>query len=396
MAGTRKLPAVFVRGGTSRAVLFREDVLAEYDDTAREAIILAALGSPDPYGRQVDGLGGGISSLSKAAIIGVRDGEVTFRFGQVEVQQPRVEFSGTCGNISSAVGPFALTEGLIPVPAGVEAVVPVVSTNVNQRFLARVPLAEGQVQEEGDYEIDGVPGTGARIGLEFLRPGGSRGLGVFPTGRVAEEFRLSDGARIRVSVVDVLNPAVFVRADDVGWRGTELPAAIDADAALLARLEEIRRLAAACFGLDGERSQTIPKVCFVAPPDEYTSTRGRSLGAAETSLLARAISMGQTHRTLPLTMAVCLAAAAAIEGTVAADCFAEVPPAAGAVRIGHPAGTIDISAKTARAGGTWDVESATAYRTARRIMEGSVLVPESVLTGRVWYRPASTPAGAGV
>lgn len=401
MSARIRVPAVFVRGGTSRAILFREDALAEYDDRQREAIILAAMGSPDPYGRQVDGLGGGISSLSKAAIIGVRDGEVTYKFGQVDVGQPIVEFAGTCGNISSAVGPFALTEGLVPCPRGGEAVVPVVSTNIEQRFLAHVPVRGGEVAEEGDYEIDGVPGTGAPIGLEFLEPGGSRGRGVLPTGQVVDEVRLSDGAIVRVSVVDVMNPAVFAWAADLGMRGTETPLAIDADTALTARLEEIRRFAATAFGLAGATARGIPKVAVVAPPAEYTTSRGRTLGAGETSLIVRALSMGLTHRTVPLTMAVCLAGAARIEGTVVQEAFRQVAGLPGGsgegapVRIGHPAGVIDISAKVSRGAAGWVVESATAYRTARRILEGQVLVPESALRGRAWYRAAEKPALAG-
>ena len=413
MAGTIRIPAVFVRGGTSRAILFREDALAGFDDRQREAILLCALGSPDPYGRQVDGLGGGISSLSKAAIIGVRDGDVTFRFAQVDVLQPKAEFSGTCGNISSAVGPFALTEVLVPVPPGSVAVVPVISTNVGQRFLAHVPLRAGEVEEEGDYEIDGVPGTGAPIALEFLEPGGSRGLGVLPTGRPVESFRLSDGTSARISIVDVMNPAVFVLAEDVGRRAVEMPQAIDADPGLLARLEEIRCYAAAQFGLDGERSLAIPKVCLVGRPAAYQTSRGRQLSESDTSVLARAISMGQTHRTIPLTMAVCLAAAASIEGTVVHACKRTTddgpqttddgrPTADGSpspahsalstqhsehpVRIGHLAGVIDISARVARRGAEWWVESATAYRTSRRIMEGQVLVPDAVLRGQAWFQ----------
>ena len=415
MAGVTRIPAVFVRGGTSRAVLFREDALADFDDRQREAILLCALGSPDPYGRQVDGLGGGISSLSKAAIIGVRDGEVTFRFAQVDVLAPKAEFAGTCGNISSAVGPFALTEGLVPASPGPVAVVPVISTNVGQRFLAHVLLRDGEVEEEGDYEIDGVPGTGAPIALEFLEPGGSRGRGVLPTGLPGERLRLRDGTSARISIVDVMNPAVFVLAEDLGRRGVETPQAIDADADLLGRLEEIRRYAATQFGLDGERSLAIPKVCLVAPPTGYLTSRGRHLAESDTSLLARAISMGQTHRTIPLTMAVCLAAAASIEGTVVHACARRdegsrqwavgsrgtetLPLSADSrraqsgapVRIGHPAGVIDIAARVARRGTEWWVESATAYRTSRRIMEGQVLVPNTALRGRAWFEAGGGP-----
>ena len=220
------VPAAFYRGGTSRAVLFREADLAAYDDDAQRAIILAALGSPDPYGREIDGLGGGISSLSKVCIVGLAGpdsgADVTFRFGQVDVEQPVVEFLGTCGNMSAAIGPFAVDEGLVE---AVEPITPVrvLSVNTGQLYLCHVPVRDGRAEVEGDYTIDGVPAPGARIALEFLEPGGSLGKGLLPTGKVRETITLADGRSFEVSLVDAANPLVFVRAADLGSDATETP-----------------------------------------------------------------------------------------------------------------------------------------------------------------------------
>src|SRR5438067_780167 len=221
-----RVPAAYYRGGTSRAVIFREDDLAGYTDAERDAIILAAIGSPDPYGRELDGLGGGISSLSKAAIIGNAPAgsgaDVTFKFAQVDVEQPRVDFVGNCGNISSAIGPFAIDEGWIEAREPITPVT-VLSVNTDQRYIAHVPVTNGRAESEGDYELTGVSGTAAKIALEFLDPGGSMGRGLLPTGRESELIELSDGRRIEVSMVDAANPYIFVRAADIGAVGTELP-----------------------------------------------------------------------------------------------------------------------------------------------------------------------------
>src|SRR5918911_3781507 len=230
-----RVRASYYRGGTSRAVIFKEEDLAPYSEAERDAIILAAIGSPDPYGRELDGLGAGISSLSKAAIIGRAPAgsgaDVTFKFAQVNITEPRVDFVGNCGNISSAVGPFAIDEGLVPAHDGITEV-RVLSVNTNQRYIAHVPTSGGQADPEGDYELDGVAGRHAKIALEFLEPGGSQGRGLLPTGRPREAFELADGRRIEVSVVDAANPYVFARAADLGAIGTELPTVVDADPAL--------------------------------------------------------------------------------------------------------------------------------------------------------------------
>jgi 2-methylaconitate cis-trans-isomerase PrpF len=393
--------ASFWRGGTSRAVLFNEADLAAYDDRALDAVILAALGSPDPLGRQIDGLGGGISSLSKAAIIGrAPDGsgaDITFRFAQVDVQAPCVEFSGNCGNIAAAVGPFAVEEGLVQA-RDPETRVTVLSVNTGQRFVAHVPVREGHFDPDGDFAIPGVQGTGARIGLEYLEPGGSIGRGPLPTSALREQVRLADGREVNVSIVDVANPMVYVRAADLGATGTEAPAAIDADGRLVSELEALRDEAAVRIGLARtvqearEHSRAIPKVAMVGPPVRYLASDGAMVEAEDVDLVVRMLSMGRTHRTLAMTAAICTAAAAAMTGTVVHD--VTWPGALGLrqVRLGHAAGTLPIEVDVwRRDDGNWHVSSATTYRTSRRIMAGSVFVPESYLRGEAWFQSGGLP-----
>ena len=268
-----KVPAVFMRGGTSRALCFREDDLADYDGPTRERIILAALGSPDMHGRQVDGLGGGISSLSKVAIIGKSertDSDVTFTFGQVDVRSPTIDWSSTCGNISAAVGPFAVDEGLVPALEPLTRV-RVLATNTGKRYIAQVPVCDGQAEVEGAYTIDGVPAPGACIRLEYLEPGGSLGGELLPTGRPRQELGLADGRRVSVSVVDAAIPTIFVRAEEVGADVRRLAPELDGDRSLQARLEDIRCRGAVLLGLAASpedahtKSPAAPKIALVAP-----------------------------------------------------------------------------------------------------------------------------------
>ena len=415
----RPVPASFWRGGTSRAVLFLESDLAGFDPDQVEAVILAALGSPDPGGRQVDGLGGGASSLSKAAIVGPAPpgsaADVAFRFAQVEVASPRVDFTGNCGNISAAIGPFALEAGLV-VDDGDPADVVVLSLNTGQRYRARAPTRSGRYQPAGDFRIPGVPGSGSRIAIEYLDPAGSVGQGPLPTGMAQEEIDIGDGA-VTASIVDVGNPVVFVSAAAVGADAAASPEEIDADSALCHRLECLRREAAVRIGLAGSAEEaadrpTIPKVAMIGPPPP---------GADVT---VRLISMGRAHRTIAITGAMATAAAAALPDTVvsetaavgagdgAADVVAEaagvgagaagdgVAATAGAVgdepgpvqtvRIGHPAGVLEIGVEVrCSPDGRWQVPRVTVDRTAREIMRGSVLVPESYLAGRAWFTDPS-------
>ncbi|MFN8633717.1 MAG: PrpF domain-containing protein [Chloroflexota bacterium] len=398
------VPASFYRGGTSRAVLFREADLAAYDDAAQRAIILAAVGSPDQYGREIDGLGGGISSLSKVCIVGVAGpdtgADVTFRFGQVDVEHPLVEFMGTCGNMSSAIGPFAVDEGLVEAVEPVTTV-RVLSVNTGQIYVCHVPVKDGRAETEGDYSIDGVPGPAARIALEFLEPGGSLGKGLLPTGKVRETIALADGRSFEVSLVDAANPLVFVRAADLGSDATERPDEVDANKPLHATLEEIRDHAAVLLGFAPdaatahEKAKAQPKVMMVAPPKGYRTTGGVDLPADRIDLTVRMISMSKCHRTLAGTAGICTSVAAAVEGTVVHEVARAGSGTSGEVRIGHGAGVIDIGVKAEQRPEGWHAISVSTFRTARRIMDGRIYVPSKYLEGTAWFQlPAREPAAA--
>lgn len=386
-----KIPAVFMRGGTSRAVLFREDVLTPYDQATRERIILAALGSPDPDGRQIDGLGGGISSLSKAAIIGRSpdpDSDVTFTFAQVDVRRPFIDWSGTCGNMSAAVGPFAIDEGLVPAVEPVTSV-RVLATNTGKRYVAHVPVRDGVAEVEGDFRIAGVPAPGARVVLEYLDPGGSLGGKLLPTGVPRQSIGLTDGRCITVSLVDAALPMVYVRADDLGADVRRLAPELDSDRELQETLEEIRCHAAVLFGLAENATQAhetvkaVPKIAMVAAPMPYQSSSGVTIPAEQIDLVARAISVGNTHRTFPGTSAMCTAVAAAVEDTVVYEVCGGASREF--LRLGHPAGIMEIGAKVSRHHGEWVVASVTTLRTARRIMEGAILVPQGYMDGKPFW-----------
>jgi 2-methylaconitate cis-trans-isomerase PrpF len=397
------VPAAFYRGGTSRAVLFREADLAAYDDEAQRAIILAALGSPDPYGREIDGLGGGISSLSKVCIVGVAGpgsgADVTFRFGQVDVEEALVEFMGTCGNMSAAIGPFAVDEGLVEACEPITTV-RVLSVNTGQHYFCHVPVRDGRAEVEGDYTIDGVPAPGARIALEFLEPGGSLGHGLLPTDQVRETIALSDGRTVDVSIVDAANPLVYVRAADLGSDATERPDEVDANKPLHSALEEIRDHAAVRLGFSPdvqtahEKAKAQPKVMMVAPPAGYRTTGGIDLPADRIDLTVRMLSMSKCHRTLAGTAGICASVAAAIEGTVVHEVARPGAGASGEVRIGHGAGVIDIGVNAERRPEGWHVASVSTFRTARRIMDGKIYVPTRYLDGTAWYRALAEAAPA--
>ena len=384
----QRIRAVFMRGGTSRALFFHAQDLPA-PGPARDHILLAALGSPDPYGRQLDGLGGGISSLSKACIIGPSpraSAEVDYTFAQVDVKAPVVDYKGNCGNCSSAVGPFAIDERLVklehPGFTG-ETVVRIHNTNTRKLVVAHVPVKDGEAAVEGDFELAGVPGRGARIALDFLDPGGAGTGRLLPTGTPRETL---DG--LEASLVDATNPVVFVRAKDVGLAGTETPQAIDADRALAARLEAIRVEAARRMGIPG--SAAVPKIALVAPPAPFAALDGVRYGPDGVDVVARVISMGNCHRAFALTAAMCLAVAARIQGTVVSECASGAGsrlsqathgpsrsggPRSNDVRLGHPSGVLPIDATVGvRDGAPW-AERVTVYRTARRLMEGHVRIP---------------------
>ena len=390
----RPVPASFWRGGTSRAVLFAAQDLAGFDAVQVDAVILAALGSPDPDGRQVDGLGGGSSSLSKAAIVGPAPAgstaDVAFRFAQVDVTEPLVDFAGNCGNISAAIGPFAVENGLVASGGGSTDVV-VLSVNTGQLCRARVPTRSGRYEPSGDFAIQGVPGTGSRIALTYIDPGGSTGRGSLPTGVPCEQIGTGDGRSVTASIVDVANPAVFVRADEMGAPATAPAEMLDSDRDLQARLEHVRCEAAVRMGLaasldEAARQPTIPKVAMVGPAASYRASSGQAVTADSIDLAVRLISMRRTHRTVALTGAMALAAAAALPGTVVADVVSGGAQPDRTVRIGHPAGVMEIGVTAERGSdGSWRIPAMRVDRTAREIMRGSVLVPEAHLAGRAWF-----------
>jgi 2-methylaconitate cis-trans-isomerase PrpF len=372
----RRIRAVYMRGGTSRCLVFHEEDLPR-GQAARDRILTAALGSPDPYGRQLDGMGGGISSLSKACIIGPSthsDAQVNYTFAQVDVRTPVVDYQGNCGNCSSAVGPFAIDEKLVEY-TGINTVVRIHNTNTKKIIVAHVPVKDGEAAVEGDFELPGVPGRGARIALDFLDPGGAVTRQLLPTSRPRD---ILDG--LEASLVDATNPVVFVRARDLGLTGVETPQAIDGDRALCARLEAIRLEAARRMEIPGSAAQ--PKIAMVAPPAAFSALDGRSYGQDDVDLLARVMSMGNCHRAFALTAAMCLAVAARIPETVVAEAAKPALSEDGLseerggsdLRLGHPSGVTPIAASvTTRDGQPW-AEHVTVYRTARRLMEGFVRV----------------------
>jgi 2-methylaconitate cis-trans-isomerase PrpF len=380
-----KIPAIFMRGGTSRAIFFRQADLPS-DPVLRDRIILATMGSPDSYGRQLDGMGGGISSLSKVAIVGPPtrpDADVNYTFGQVSVTDALVDYTGNCGNISSAVGPYAIDEALTTAPQNGEAIVRIHNTNTRKIIVARVPVQAGQAAVEGDFALQGVSGTGARIALEFLDPGGAVTGKLLPTGEAQEALGVPGMDDVTVSIVDATNPMVFVRAVDLGLQGTEPPEVIDRNTSLTARLEQIRATAAVRIGLARDveeasrKSQAVPKIALVAPPLAYRDLSGAEVPATSTDICARVMSMGKAHRAFALTAAMCLAVAARIPGTVVQEVVA---PAAAAdpsadIRLGHASGVLPIAAAV-REG---RAEKVVVYRTARRLMEGFIRVPVRVL-----------------
>jgi 2-methylaconitate isomerase len=378
----RRIRAVFVRGGTSRALIFHGRDL-DRDRDRWDAVFLAALGSPDPNGRQLDGLGGGISSLSKVAVVGPPtrpDADVDYTFGQVDVTRPAVDYRGNCGNISSAIGPFAIDEALVAAREPL-TVVRVHNTNTGKMIHAHVPVEAGEAAVRGGFALDGVPGTGARIALDFVDPGGAVTGRLLPTGHVQDALDVAGLGTITASLVDATNPMVFVRAKDLGLEGIERPEDLDARSGLPSHLEAIRGAAAVRMGLArtpeeaGRATPAVPKIAVLAPPAGYRTPAGATVEPHAVDLVARIVSMGKVHRAFALTGAMCLAVAARIPGTVAHEAAATAG-ASGDVRIGHPSGVLPVAAAVRLgSGGTLVAQTVTVYRTARRLMEGFVLVP---------------------
>ena len=374
------LPAVFMRGGTSKGLFFhRRDLPAERSEW--DALFLAALGSPDPHGRQLDGMGGGISSLSKVVVVSpsTRPGvDVDYLFGQVAVDRALVDYGSNCGNLSAAVGPFAVDEGLVRAADG-EAALALHNCNLDQTIEARFQVANGRAVVDGETVLDGVAGSGAPIRLSFLEPGGAVTGRLLPTGHARDVLNVPGEGPIEATLIDASTALVIVRADALGLTGVELPDEIEADSVLAARLEAIRRASATAMGLAPE-TVSVPKVAFVAPPADAPTLSSTRLAAVSVDLTARAISMGRPHRALPLTAALALAAAARIPGTLAAEAARPGTADENPIRLGHPSGVAEVAVDLATADPP-RIARLTVTRTARRLMEGRVLVPTHLLAG---------------
>ena len=380
------IPAVFMRGGTSKALMLHaRDLPPEREDWA--PLFTAAMGTPDPYGRQLDGMGGGVSSLSKVCIIAPserEDADVDYTFAQVMIREARVDYKGNCGNMSSAVGPFAVDEGLVR-PNGDSATVRIFNTNTKKIIHGTFPLEEGRARYDGDLAIPGVGGTGAPIRLDFVQPGGASTGTLLPSGQVLDTLDVPGLGPIEVSLVDAANAAVFVRARDVGLTGLELPDQLEARPEMLALLDAIRVQASVRMGIapdvESARHITIvPFVTIVSPPSDSPTLSGDPVRLAEVDLTARVISNGQPHRALPLTISLCTAVAARITGTVVAEALSPIA-AHGPLRLGMPSGVLTVGAEVAQDGGAWHAHAGSFYRTARRLFDGRVWIP-SQLAGR--------------
>lgn len=385
-----RIPATYMRGGTSKGVFFRlEDLpaVAQVPGPARDALLMRVIGSPDPYGKHTDGMGGATSSTSKCVIISRSSQpghDVDYLYGQVAIEQAFVDWSGNCGNLSSAVGPFAIATGLIDaerIPADGTAIVRIWQANIQKTIIAHVPIHGGQVQETGDFELDGVTFPAAEIVLEFIDPAADDdggGGAMFPTGQVADTLDVPGVGLLPVTMINAGIPTVFVNASDLGLQGTELQGDINSDAARLAQFETIRAHAALKMGLietlDGARTrQHTPKIAFVAPPADYRSSAGKLVAASDVDVLARALSMGKLHHAMMATCAVAIATAASVPGTLVN--IAAGGGAREAVRFGHPSGTLRVGAQAVAVDGQWTVTKAIMSRSARVLMEGWVRVP---------------------
>jgi len=389
-----RIPATYMRGGTSKGVFFRLQDLpraAQVPGKARDALLLRVIGSPDPYGKQIDGMGAATSSTSKAVILSKSDRpghDVDYLFGQVSIDQPFVDWSGNCGNLSAAVGPFAISNGLVDssrVPRDGVAVVRIWQANIGKTIVAHVPISDGAVQETGDFELDGVTFPAAEVQLEFMDPAAEEegaGGAMFPTGNLVDELEVPGVGRLRATMINAGIPTIFVEAEAIGYTGAELQDAINGDAAALAKFEAVRAHGAVRMGLiknigEAAGRQHTPKVAFVARPASYTASSGKPVAAGDVDLLVRALSMGKLHHAMMGTAAVAIGTAAAIPGTL-------VNLAAGggersAVRFGHPSGTLRVGAQASRVDGEWRVTKAVMSRSARVLMEGWVRVPGDTL-----------------
>ena len=389
-----KVPATYIRGGTSKGVFFHLQDLpkaAQVPGAARDALLLRVIGSPDPYGKQTDGMGAATSSTSKTVILSKStrpDHDIDYLFGQVSIDKPFVDWSGNCGNLTSAVGPYGISNGLVDaarIPKNGIATIRIWQANIGKTIIAHVPMSDGAVQETGDFELDGVTFPAAEVQLEFMDPAADEddgGGAMFPTGNLVDDLEVPGVGTFKATMINAGIPTIFVNATDIGYKGTELQDDINSDPKALAMFETIRAYGAVRMGLikhidEAATRQHTPKVAFVAKPADYVASSGKTISAKDTNVLVRAMSMGKLHHAMMGTAAVAIGTAAAIPGTL-------VNLAAGggdlqAVRFGHPSGTLRVGAQATQVKGEWTVTKAIMSRSARVLMEGWVRVPGGLL-----------------
>lgn len=381
-----KIPATYMRGGTSKGVFFNlADLPAEAQQPGayRDAVLLRVIGSPDPYGKQTDGMGGATSSTSKTVILSKseRDGfDVDYLFGQVAIDKAFVDWSGNCGNLTAAVGAFAINNGLVDadkIPQNGVAVVRVWQVNIGKEIVVHVPITHGEVQETGNFELDGVTFPAAEVKVEFMDPADGEGV-MFPTGNLVDELTVPEFGTLNATMINAGIPTIFVNAADIGYTGTELQDAINNDTEALARFESLRAHGAIKMGLINDLSeaagrQHTPKIAFVAPPAPYTSSSGKAIGIDDIDVLVRALSMGKLHHAMMGTAAVAIATAAAIPGTLVNDAAGGIDRES--VVFGHPSGTLAVGAQAQQVNGKWQATKAVMSRSARILMEGRVHIP---------------------
>ena len=384
-----RIPATYIRGGTSKGVFFNLAELPEFAQRPgpqRDALLLRVIGSPDPYGKQTDGMGGATSSTSKTVIVSSSaeaDHDVDYLFGQVSIDQPFVDWSGNCGNLSAAVGPFAISQGMLPadrIPENGFAEVRIWQANIRKTIVNRVPISDGRVQETGDFELDGVTFPAAEVAVDFMDPADDEGSAMFPTGNLVDTLEVPGVGALQATLINAGIPTIFLNAEALGHTGCELQDDINGSAETLARFEVIRAYGAIQMGLISDISeaaarQHTPKVAFVAPASSYTASSGKTVRREDIDLLVRALSMGKLHHAMMGTAAVAIGTAAAIPGTL-------VNMAAGGgernqVVFGHPSGTLKVGAEAALIDEQWQVSKASMSRSARVLMEGWVRIPGS-------------------
>ncbi|WP_100657338.1 2-methylaconitate cis-trans isomerase PrpF [Alteromonas flava] len=382
------VPATYMRGGTSKGVFFSIDDLPEFAQQPgpeRDALLLRVIGSPDPYGKHTDGMGGATSSTSKTVLLSKSysaSHDVDYLFGQVSIDKPFVDWSGNCGNLTAAVGAFAISKGMVEDPllsskGTGTVIVRIWQVNIKKTIIAHVPVINGEVQETGDFELDGVTFPAAEVVVEFLDPADGEGA-LFPTGNVTDIIKSSVYGDVQATLINAGIPTVFVNADALGFSGTELQPAINEDPQLLVKLETLRAEGAVAMGLisdlsEAQARQHTPKLAFVAPPQDYTASSGSEVAAADIDVNVRALSMGKLHHAMMGTAAVAIGAAAAIPGTLVN--LASGGVGRESVTFGHPSGTLKVGAAAEQIEGQWTIKKAIMSRSARRLMEGNVFVP---------------------